>query len=153
MDLPRPLRLIPRSPWNFYQFLSSDVPRSSFLKFPGGSRRFLFLTSPPYLYCVFTRLSTVFFFFLSPVLFTVLIFTVRDRPPTTRPTFIAASSMPGFSADLFVSHDLSILSLFSRIFFLPSPTRWSPAISPERPPPSPPPSRIPTRDNPYKLEH
>lgn len=35
MDLPRPPpRLIPRSPWNFYQFLSSDVPRSSFLKFP-----------------------------------------------------------------------------------------------------------------------
>lgn len=34
MDLSRPRLLISRSPWNFYQFLSSDVPRSSFLKFP-----------------------------------------------------------------------------------------------------------------------
>lgn len=140
MDLSRPLRLIPRSPWNFYQFLSSDVPRSSFLKFPRASRRFFFLTSPPYLYCVFTRLSTVFFSFFLPFSSFISYFL---RPPTARLAFITASPMPGFFADLFVSHDLSILSLFSRIFFLPL---ANPVISgdfSERPPPSTPPSEDP----------
>lgn len=49
------------------EFLPISVLRRStliFPKIPRGSRRFFFLISPPYLYCVFTRLSTVFFFFV-----------------------------------------------------------------------------------------
>lgn len=56
MDLSRPRLLISRSPWNFYQFLSSDVPRSSFLKFPEdpGDSSSLFLRCTPY--CLFMGL-------------------------------------------------------------------------------------------------
>lgn len=130
MDLPRPPpRLIPRSPWNFYQFLSSDVPRSSFLKFPEDpdDSSSLFLHR---IFIVFLRDCLPYSsLFLSPPprsYFLHLLFSssVRDRSPATRLVFITASSMPGFSADLFVSRGLSLsFRFFSRVFVLPSPTR------------------------------
>lgn len=68
MDLSRPRLLISRSPWNFYQFLSSDVPRFIFPKIPRGSRRFFFLTSSLYSYCLFMGLPT------APSLFALSLF-------------------------------------------------------------------------------
>jgi len=138
-------------------FTNFCPPTLIFPKIPRGSRRFFFLISPSYLYCVlrdcllypflsFSRSfhSSFISYFLS---------LVRDRPPATRLAFITASSMPGFSADLF-SRGLSLSSrssLASSFFLL-----LNPVISgdfSERLPPPTPPSRIPTRDNPYKLEH
>lgn len=160
MDLPRPPpRLIPRSPWNFYQFLSSDVPRSSFLKFPEDpdDSSSLFLHR---IFIVFLRdclpYSSLFFspppFLLPPS----LIFFLRPRsfschPPGLYYCLLHARFLRG---SIRLSWPLSVLSLLlsrpcSSLFA-------NPVIFndfPERPPPSTPPSRIPTRDNPYKLEH
>lgn len=70
MDLPRPPP--PSHSAVSVEFLPIFVLQRStliFPKIPRGSRRFFFLISPPYLYCVFTRLSTIFFsLFLPPVL-------------------------------------------------------------------------------------
>lgn len=156
MDLPRPPRLIPRSPWNFYQFLSSDVPRSSFLKFPedpdDSSSLFLHRTfivflrdCLPYSSLSFSRSfhSSFISYFLPPsaIVFLPPAWPLLLPPPCPVPPRIYSSLMTS----------LYPLALLARLL--------SPLANPissdfsERPPPSTPPSRIPTRDNPYKLEH
>lgn len=151
MDLPRPPRLIPRSPWNFYQFLSSDVPRSfSLLKFPkdpdDSSSLFLHRTFIVFLRDCLPYPSLSF----SRTPFTVpssLIFFLHPRSSSCHP--------PGLYYRLLHARFLrrSIrLSVLSR----PLSSLANPVISDdfsERLPPSTPPSRIPARDNPYKLEH
>lgn len=100
MDLSRPRLLISRSPWNFYQFLSSDVPHSSFLKFPRGSRRFFFLISPLYSYCLFMGLPT------APFLSSLSIFTLS----LSSFTFILSHTAYALSSFLFSTLSLSLVS-------------------------------------------
>lgn len=128
MDLPRPPRLIPRSPWNFYQFLSSNVPRSSFLKFPedpdDSSSLFLHRIFIVFLWDCLPYSSFSFSLLFFPQ-FLHLLFSssIYDRPPATGLVFITASSMPSFFADLFVScgFSLSSHSSLASFFFLRQP--------------------------------
>lgn len=140
MDLPRPPRLIPRSPWNFYQFLSSDVPRSSFLKFPedpdDSSSLFLHHTFIVFLrdclpYSSLSSSRSFYSFFISyfPPPFAIVLLPPSASPSLALPLLLPAPC-PVSSRIYSSPWSLSILSLFSRVFFFPSPTRWSPTISP-----------------------
>jgi len=129
MDLPRPPRLIPRSPWNFYQFLSSNVPRSSFLKFPedpdDSSSLFLYRIFIVFLWDCLSYLS---FFSLSRSLFlstvpSSLIFFLHLRSSSChRPSLYYCSSMLSFFTDLFsCGLFLSSYSSLASFFFLRQP--------------------------------
>lgn len=163
MDLPRPPPSPPSHSAVSVEFLPIFVLRRStliFPKIPRGSRRFFFLISPPYLYCVFTRLSTIFFsLFLPPppVLTSSISYFL---PPSAIVLLPPAWSLllpppcpvsPRIYSSLVASLCPFASSLASSFFpRQPGDLRRFPRATS---PPSTPPSRIPTRDNPYKLEH
>lgn len=144
MDPPWPPLLISRSPWNFYQFLSSDVSRSSFLKLPEDPGRFFFLTVflIVFFYCLSTELSTVsfsLFHFVRSFRSSLISYFPLSSAHTF--SYISTSSLLtirlrslillSFFANLFLSRSSSVISFYSlAISFSSSPTRWFPTISP-----------------------
>lgn len=133
MDLPRP----PSHSAVSVEFLPISVLRRSaliFPKIPWGSRRSFFLISPLYLYCVFTRLSTVLFSLSFSRSFhkSFIFYFLPPRSPSCHPPGLYYCLLHArfLHGSIRLSWPLSVLLLFFRVLFLPSPTRWSPTISP-----------------------
>lgn len=137
MDPPWPPLLISRSPWNFYQFLSSDVSRSSFLKLPEEiPTRFFFLiflhrilllslrNCLPYSF-LFSLLSGLISYFSLSYTAVLLPFYPLFFLSLCGLSFLSVSSRIYFSLVVSPS-SRSILA----ISFSSSPTRWFPTISP-----------------------
>lgn len=124
----RDLRLIPRSPWNFYQFLSSNVLRSSFLKFPEDpddpSSLFLYRT-----FIVFLRdclpYSSLSLSFSCSFHRSFISYFLPPRSPSCHPPGLYYCLLHArfLHGSIRLSWPLSVLLLFFRVFFLPSPTR------------------------------
>lgn len=138
MDLPWPFLLISRSPWNFYQFLSSNVPRSSFLKLPEDPDKIpLPYSSPSYSFIVFLRncLPYSFLFFTSFRSSRISYFPLSSAIlllPLYPLFFLSLCGLPAFSVSSRIYFFL-VVSLSSRftlaISFSSSLNRWFPTIS------------------------
>lgn len=138
MDPPWPPLLISRSPWNFYQFLSSDVSRSPFLKLPEDPDKILLpYTSSSHSFIVsLPKLSTVFFslfHFVRSFRSSLSLSSTAILLPLYPLFFLSLCGLSSFSFSSRIYFFL-VVSPSSRstlaISFSSSPTRWFPTISP-----------------------